>query len=232
MTILGIDAANRTLAVALKSPEGTFILEADAGLRHSERLMCFVDDLFAKAGLVPGDLDAVACMAGPGSFTGLRIGIATAKGLAVSLDIPFVAVSTLDCLAAPYSFWPGVVLPVIDAKKGRFYAAPYRAGLRIGAELDADPAELAECLDASAPALLVGPDAPAAAERLAPIVPGGETALIVAPAHGRSGVLELIDLGLRRYRERGRGEDDDFGPVYLRKSEAELARDRVLGGSV
>ncbi|MCK7577233.1 MAG: tRNA (adenosine(37)-N6)-threonylcarbamoyltransferase complex dimerization subunit type 1 TsaB [Chromatiales bacterium] len=82
--------------------DGTVILEIDAGLRHAQRILPAVDLCLKEAGLAVGDLDLLACAAGPGSFTGLRIALATVKGLSSALGIPFVTVPTPDCLAAEW----------------------------------------------------------------------------------------------------------------------------------
>ena len=101
MNLLAIDTATEQFSVALAAGTDTaapasWLFEADAGLRHSELVMDIVDMLMDKAALKPPDLSGVVCMGGPGSFTGLRIGFAIAKGLALSLSIPFAAIPTLD----------------------------------------------------------------------------------------------------------------------------------------
>lgn len=163
MNILALDTAAAVLSAALSTEAGVWYFEADCGLRHGELLMGAVDRLLDGAGIESADLDLAACMKGPGSFTGLRIAFAAVKGLSLSLGIPMVSVPTLDCMAAPWDSWPGIVLPVMDAKKGRFYAALYRGGQRLGAYMDAPPEELIAALGAAGPgegpALLTGPAA-------------------------------------------------------------------------
>ena len=143
MNLLAVDTAASTLSVALAAGEDTWLFEAAAGLRHSELLIDSIDMLTRKAGLKPEDLNGVACMGGPGSFTGLRIGFSLAKGLALSLGIPFAAIPTLDCMALPFSAWPGMVVPVIDAKNNSFFCALYRGNERISPYMDAEAAEIA-----------------------------------------------------------------------------------------
>ena len=121
MNVLAFDTATSVLSVALSSNDGTLNIEIDTGLHHSEMLIEVTNELLNKANLKPQDLNLVACMRGPGSFTGLRIGFATAKGIAASLNIPFISVPTLDCMAFSHSVWPGIVVPVIDAKKKMFF---------------------------------------------------------------------------------------------------------------
>jgi tRNA threonylcarbamoyladenosine biosynthesis protein TsaB len=145
--ILALDTATAILSAALSAGDRYWYREAGAGLTHSELLLDMVDALFKEAALKPEDLEAVACMKGPGSFTGLRIGFAAAKGMALALDIPLIACPTLDCLAYPWLIWPGLVIPVLDAKKGRFFSALYAGGARISAEMDTAPEALAACID-------------------------------------------------------------------------------------
>jgi tRNA threonylcarbamoyladenosine biosynthesis protein TsaB len=220
MNILALDTAARALSVALSAGDDLWIFEADAGLRHGELLMPAADRLLEGAGLGSADLDLVACMKGPGSFTGLRIAFAAAKGLALSLGIPMAAVPTLDCMAAPWTAWPGIVLPAMDAKKGRFYGALYRGGRRLGDYLDAEPEALAAALRAAGedPAMLTGPAAQLALEKLASLAPNQ---LFVDPWGGRGKARELVDI-VKNNAILISDKEVFSGPLYLRKSDAEL----------
>lgn len=96
MNILAIDSATSILSVAVNNGENVFYKEDNTGARQSESAMLLIDEIMREADLKPSDLNGVVCMGGPGSFTGLRIGYSIAKGLALSLNIPFVAVPTLE----------------------------------------------------------------------------------------------------------------------------------------
>jgi tRNA threonylcarbamoyladenosine biosynthesis protein TsaB len=222
MNILALDAADAVLSVALSTGDGVWYFEADSGLRHGEQLMGAVDRLLDSAGMEPGDLDLAACMKGPGSFTGLRIAFASARGLSLSLGIPMVSVPTLDCMAAPWDAWPGIVLPAMDAKKGRFYTALYRGGRRLGECLDATPGELAAALgeagSADEPAMLTGPAAQMVLEAL---MPPPRNNFFVDPGGKRGKARELVDI-IKKNGILTEGEDLFSGPLYLRKSDAEL----------
>jgi len=159
MTVLAIDSSSDILSVAVRSPRGSAEAAVDAGLRHAESLQALVAFCMIRLGLGPADLDLLACAQGPGSFTGLRIGMATVKGMALGLGKPWVAVPTLDCLAWGYEAFPGPVAPIIDGRKGRVYSALYLRGRRTGPWLDAPLAELASLLDTYPEALVTGPDA-------------------------------------------------------------------------
>jgi tRNA threonylcarbamoyladenosine biosynthesis protein TsaB len=227
MTLLAIDTATAVLSAALGTETETWYFEADAGLRHSELVMDGIATLMEKAGLRPADLSAVVCMGGPGSFTGLRIGFALAKGLALSLGIPFTPFPTLDCMALPFSMWPGRVVPAIDAKKTAFFCALYRDGRRIGPARDLRAEEIAEAIAGEAvdePALLAGPGAEALCERLAHA--GGTAALREAGYRGGY-ARPLLELARREIAQNPKMFDTDSmccfaGPEYIRKSDAEL----------
>jgi len=216
MNVLAIDTATELFSVALGAGEDTLLFEADAGLRHSELVMDIIDMLMGKAGLKPGELSGVVCMGGPGSFTGLRIGFAVAKGLALSLGIPFAAIPTLDCIAWPFSTWPGTVVPAIDAKKGAFFCALYRGGIRLCPDMDSAPEEIAQTIAASPSPdkiLLTGPGAALLGAKLK-IHPGKDL---------RWGNAQTLLQIAKETNCLVQGKSDfSQGPVYIRKSDAEL----------
>ncbi|MDR2374857.1 MAG: tRNA (adenosine(37)-N6)-threonylcarbamoyltransferase complex dimerization subunit type 1 TsaB [Treponema sp.] len=225
-TILALDTATTILSAALVSGDRYWYRETDSGLGHSELLMGLADSLLKGAGLEAGDLEAVACMKGPGSFTGLRIGFSAAKGIALALDIPLIACSTLDCLAYPWSPWPGLVIPVIDAKKERFFSALYRGGRRISAEMDAGAGVIGESiLSYDELALLTGPEAPLFLNRLNQAENGALTRLPARihldPLYRKGRARELAAVAKETViMNNGKGEVLS-GPEYLRKSDAE-----------
>ena len=230
MIALAVDSSGEVLSVSLGRDAESYHFELDAGLRHSERLMEVVDAVLSIARADPAGLDMVACMKGPGSFTGLRMGMATAKGMAASLGIPLYAVSTLDCMAAPRSAWPGIVLPLIDAKKNRWYAALFKGGARISDDMDAGAEALAEAVRAagSEAVLVTGPDAPRAAAALSAIL--ADRSVVVDPSGRRAAAGALLALAVERFERGDPGEADEVGLSYLRKSEAETTRERAAGG--
>jgi tRNA threonylcarbamoyladenosine biosynthesis protein TsaB len=233
--VLALDTASTALSAALSAGEGIWYFEADAGLRHSELLMEIVDLLFGKAGMDRGDLEAVACMKGPGSFTGLRIGFAAAKGIALGLGIPLITAPTLDCMAASLPVWPGIVLPAIDAKKNSFFAALYSGGLRLCPDMDAEASVIAGAVNRAAgraaregrpyPLILTGPGADLLAASMETL-PGREPETFpeirVDPLYRRGRAAELLKLAKDTFLLNN-GIDDVFsGPEYIRPSDAEL----------
>jgi tRNA threonylcarbamoyladenosine biosynthesis protein TsaB len=197
--------------------------EADAGLRHSELLMDCIDTLLGRAGLKPAELTGIACMGGPGSFTGLRIAYSTAKGLGLALGIPFAAVPSLDCMALPYTYWPGVAVPVIDAKKNAFFCALYRGGKRLSADMDAGPELIAQALAAACgegeKILLTGPGAEKLYPALAPAFGEGRICLDKRPG---GYARELLVIAKDGKISDTINTDWLSGPEYIRKSDAEL----------
>ncbi len=215
MNVLAIDASGPLLAVALKTGEGFAEAALDLGLRHAERLVDLIDFCMQRAGIVPGGLDLIACTSGPGSFTGLRIGMATAKGMALALGKPWIAVPTLDCLAWGRECPGGAVAPILDARRGNVFAAIYERGTRVSTWLDVSLARLAELLDTYPEALVTGPDA-GLFEELAAERAGFRIDLRAREPAARA----LAELAQERFLRGGPSAPDE-GPLYLRPSEAE-----------
>lgn len=229
MTILAFDTSGPVLSItlALHAQEEPRSLHwvRDTGLRHAEHLVPDIRTLLGEAGCTPADIDLVATAEGPGSFTGLRIGLATAKGFAAARETPFVGVPTLEMWAELYRFWPGLTVPAIDARKQRFYAAFFRAGRRLTDDLD-EAAQavlergkgLAEDAEAtSAPILLCGPHGQRFADACGRPVEG----LRIAAPTGVVASEALVRLGLERFRRYG-GSPPEAGLRYVRRSDAEM----------
>ncbi len=127
--LLAFDTSTATARVALVSPAGECLLaRAKTAARHSANLLGLCDEILRGASVAVADLRAIACGAGPGSFTGLRVGLAVAKGLALPSALPLVLLSSLEALACDLAIAsPGaeLLLPCIDAGKGQVYARLY-----------------------------------------------------------------------------------------------------------
>ena len=128
MRILALETAAKAVSAAV-TEDGKVLAAAfqDTGLTHSRTLMPLVALLLKNTGMSAADLDAVAVSAGPGSFTGVRIGVSAAKGLAWAADKPCAAVSTLAALARNVSFWDGLVVCAMDARRQQVYNALFEA---------------------------------------------------------------------------------------------------------
>lgn len=128
MTILAIDTSTDYLSLAVLK-EGRIIgrFHKKSSMRHSSLLMPMIDRLLKRARLKIKAIDCFAISIGPGSFTGLRIGVATVKGLAYALKKKIVAVPTLDVIAANAKNFRGIICPVLDARKNKVYSSIYKS---------------------------------------------------------------------------------------------------------
>jgi tRNA threonylcarbamoyladenosine biosynthesis protein TsaB len=152
VTLLGLDTSTAVVAACVLREDGeAFEVASDPGAlmrapAHAGQLMPAVADVMERAGVEWGQLRAIAVGVGPGSFTGLRIGIATARALAVASGLELRPVSSLAALAGGIEeAEPGsVVLPVIDAKRGEVFAAAYDGGEQLWAPFAAPPEDVAE----------------------------------------------------------------------------------------
>ena len=125
MNILAVDTAGKTAAVAvLRDDVLLYEAQCNNGLTHSETLLPMIDHIMTSAQMTLADIDVIACVTGPGSFTGVRIGVSTAKGIADAKNIPCVGVSSLASAAwnvAPLT--DRLICPVMDARRGQLYNA-------------------------------------------------------------------------------------------------------------
>lgn len=123
--ILQLETATRNCSVALSKDGQTLLCKeiAESGYSHAEKLHVFIEEILKEAHLTFEDLSAIAVSQGPGSYTGLRIGVSAAKGLCYSLNIPLLAIDTLETLARKISPENGVIVPMIDARRMECYTA-------------------------------------------------------------------------------------------------------------
>lgn len=127
MLILALDTATPVTGVALLDEKTTrFEIIANQGFQHSRMLLQLVDIVLKQSSVTVNDLDAFAVTTGPGSFTGLRIGLATAKGLAMAAGKALVGVPTLDAMASAIGWTESLLCPLLNARKGEVYTAFYR----------------------------------------------------------------------------------------------------------
>lgn len=221
MIILALDTASRRCSAAVSDPQGVRAELSDtSGETHSRHLMALIDQVLKMAALSIAGIDGIAVCRGPGSFTGVRIGIATAKGLAAAAGKPLVGVSSLQALAWPLTEFAGPVCPMLDARRAEVYYARYRAVEgRLDALIDArvgPPEQAAAGLDR--PGLFVGEGALAYAERLKQAA-GRNWHLAAASQHEirAAHLAELAREGLRQ----GQNELLTLVPHYLRPSYAQ-----------
>lgn len=130
--ILSIETSKSICSVAIhERGELLALAEIKEPGAHAEKLLLLVDEVFEKAGLSFADLDAVAVSQGPGSYTGLRIGVSTAKGIAYALEIPLIGINTLQAMAASQQVAPGAyVVAVLDARRKEVYTQTFGDSLQ------------------------------------------------------------------------------------------------------
>jgi tRNA threonylcarbamoyladenosine biosynthesis protein TsaB len=205
--VLGLDTCLTSCSVAVLDGERVLASACEVMARgHQERLAPMAQAVMAEAGLAFPSLERIGVTVGPGSFTGLRVGIAFAKGLASALDIPAVGVGTLEALAADL---PGFVFVAIDARRGQLYGQPFEDGRPLMAP-DALAAETAAArlaeLCMGRPVTLVGSGAPL----LADLVPTAN----ILPLEGAD-ARQVARLAAAR-------QPAPLRPLYLRAPDAKL----------
>ncbi len=127
--ILNIETATKNCSVAIASDGVTIICKeiAEQGYSHAEKLHLFIEEVISDAAISFSDLKAIAVSQGPGSYTGLRIGVSAAKGLSYALQIPLIAVDTLESLAMQVVAKDGLIIPMIDARRMEVYSAIFNS---------------------------------------------------------------------------------------------------------
>lgn len=230
MKVLAIDSSGLVASVAIVT-ESDLLAEYTVNYRktHSQTLLPMLDEIAKMASVDLNDIDAIAISKGPGSFTGLRIGSATVKGIALVLDIPIIPVPTVDGLAYNLYKTKGIICPLMDARRNQVYTGLYKwddefvvileqkaMGIeKIAKEINAIKEEVT----------FLGDGVTVFEEQLKDLI---EVPYTFAPAHvskQRAGAIG--SLGIDYYKKGIVIDADDFSPTYLRKSQAE----RELYGS-
>ena len=228
MNLLAIETSTLVGSVALMR-DGQLVYEQVLGLRedNSSRLMPAIDGALGHVGWSPRDVDVFALAIGPGSFTSLRVGLATIKGLCLATDAPVVAVPTLDALARAFTGCRWRVCPMLDARMGEVYGAVYEWDADAFRKLTPDwVAAVEDLLDGynDGPVLCFGSGAELYRNRIETAL--GDNCRFVDESLGLPRASRVASAAAERF---DRGETDDMDrlePVYLRKSEAERARAR------
>lgn len=214
MRLLGIETSGERGGVALL--DGDRVLGArlfEKGMVHGRDIAPSIRDLLAEHGMAPGALDLIACDVGPGSYTGLRVGLAAAKGLALALGRPVIGVASLDALAEAARGRARVLCPAIDAKWDQIYGAVYQDGRRTCPYLAEKPAAFVARVPRDA--FVFGDALDRYGELFRDFARGPRELWDPRP--------ETIALLGRRLHEEGvRHDAAALVPLYLRPTEAEL----------
>jgi tRNA threonylcarbamoyladenosine biosynthesis protein TsaB len=225
--LLAIESATQVMSVALLEGEALRAEISSVDERvHSERLLPAIDQLLQLAQCSLADLDGFAVSIGPGSFTGLRIGLATVKGLVPGAHREIAAVPTLAALTLSAAGAPGPVAAVLDARREEVYAACFERPGEIGAARFPDAVFTADELAAALPrpcTLVVGEESAEPVARAAAARVG--TGIAVVPARlGRARAFHVGLLGSRLLAAGAGQRAEDLVPRYVRRAEAEVRR--------
>lgn len=223
MLILGIDTSSSIGSIALRSEAGVIgLMTVSVDLTHSEGLMPAIDALLQRTRRSVHDITAVACVSGPGSYTGLRVGIASAQGIAFAHSLPCVSVNSLEVLAwaAPHAPYP--ICPLLIARRGWFYARFFRwAGNGpepIGEELNIQTDDLIKRIQE--PTVLLGPGLPPHREMLRDILQ--EQFVELSPVFDLPRADILVELAAQAIEQGRTVPPEELLPHYLGPSQAEL----------
>ena len=234
MRILAFETSAKAASVAL-TDNGKLLAESyqNTGLTHSQTLMVMAEDALKQCSLTMSQVDAVAVAEGPGSFTGVRIGVAAAKGLAWGGKLPCYGVSTLEAMALSLGVWQGYVCPVMDARRSQVYNALFYVNQnnvrRVAEDRAIALADLKTELQAlEEPIFLVGDGSALTYTTLS-----GEIPNLVQPAEHRMH-QRAVGVGLAALQKIAAGDTGDgnaLTPNYLRLSQAERERLEKQGNS-
>lgn len=227
MRILALDSSGLVASVAIVEEEGT-IAEYTINYKktHSQTLLPMLDEVVRMCGIDLNTIDGIAVSGGPGSFTGLRIGAATAKGLGLALEKPLIHVPTVDALAYNLYGTQGVICPIMDARRNQVYTGIYtfeETFQVVEEQMAVSVVELIEKLNAQTQIVtFLGDGVPVYKDQL---LEGLRVPVRFAPAHmNRQRGASVGVLGIH-YMEEGRVEPArDHKPDYLRVSQAERER--------
>lgn len=232
MKILGIESAALVASVAILDEDIT-IAEYTTNFKktHSETLLPMLDEIIKMTGIDCSELSAIAVSGGPGSFTGLRIGAACAKGLGLALDLPLIHVPTLDAMALNIYSSDAIIVPIMDARRNQVYTGIYKNDSNLGIIKDSMAVaidELFEILrdldnkEEIKKIIFLGDGVPVFREYIDKNL---EIAHDFAPANlNRQRASNIAMLGLKMFKEGKSLFSDDMRPEYLRKSQAERER--------
>ena len=225
MLILALDSTAVVASVALcENDRALAAFHLNNGNTHSETLLPMVKAALTTTGHTVDDVDLFACSVGPGSFTGVRIGAATIKGLAFGKQKPVIGVSTLEALATNLLPFEGLIVPVMNARRGQVYNAVFegRDGrlIRLTEDRALAVTELeAELAAMGRPFALCGDGAEMTAGLLREITPTAVSPLLLS-----QNAVSVAEVALAAYESGVRTTDAELAPVYLRLPQAERER--------
>lgn len=226
MRVLAIDTSNLVLSVAVVEEDRVLAeMTTNQQKNHSVRLMDCVSELLDATDTLPDQLSGVGVAKGPGSYTGVRIGVASAKSMAWTLNLPIIGVSSLQTVAMNALGFPGLIVPLFDARRGQVYTGCYRAqGMEyVLAQAEERIILLKEWLPLlreaaqGEPILFLGEDLRLHREAIESAL--GEQARFASPALNHPRAAHIGYLAMRKLRDGGNAHE--LVPEYLQLAEAE-----------
>lgn len=228
MRILGIESSSLVASVAIVEDEVT-MAEYTANFKktHSQTLLPMIDSMVELLGIELSTMDAIAVSGGPGSFTGLRIGSATAKGLGLALNKPLIHVPTLDATAYNLYGAGALICPIMDARRNQVYTGIYRFEKEFETVHGQDVMDMGNLIHIlnglGEPVIFLGDGVPVYEKQ---IEKNMSAPFRFAPAHAnRQRAAAVAALGALYFKEGKVETADEHGPDYLRKSQAERERE-------
>lgn len=231
MRILGIDTSTMVASVAVIE-DNQLVCEYTINTKktHSQKLMPMIENMLKESDLNINDIDLIGICVGPGSFTGLRIGMATAKAIAHVNNIPIVGVTSLEMLAANMNLCDKKICSILDAQRNQVYTAKFEyIGNRLVQINDTDVLEIDKLINEISSSeddyILIGEAVYKYEEKLKDI----ENISIPSPSHNMTKASSLCSIALEKYNQ---GENIEscytINPMYIRKSQAEVQYDEKM----
>lgn len=219
MVLLSVDSSSQASVAALFR-DGELLCEytQNQSKTHSVKMLPMIEQMLSDVEVELSDIDVFACGIGPGSFTGVRIGVATVRGFAKTLDKPCVAVNSLEILAENVRHFPGTVFALVSARENECFCAVYENGEEIVAPCVMSVDEVIAAAEGKQ-VVFVGDGAVANREKLLPFG---------TVSQGRQNVISAASAGevaLRKMEAGKEGTCESLVPLYLRKSQAEREYD-------
>ena len=228
MRILAIESSSLVASVAIVE-DGVTLAEYTANFKmtHSQTLLPMIDSMVGLFGIDLATIDAIAVSGGPGSFTGLRIGSATAKGLGLALNKPLIHVPTVDGTAYNLYGAKGLICPIMDARRNQVYTGIYRFEQEFEVVMEQDAMDIAELIEKlnsmGERVIFLGDGVPVHENKIRELM---TVPFDFAPAHmNRQRAASIATLGAVYFAEGKIQTAEEHGPDYLRKSQAERERE-------
>lgn len=235
MLVLGFDTTALACSVALVNADTQQVLsdiQINRGSKHSEQLLPVIDQVLRNARRTISEVELFAVAKGPGSFTGVRIAVATAKALAQGQEAPLIGVNSLEALASNCLCPHSLIVPLLDARKNECYTASFRnegqALVRQTDDYAAEPQALFTSMQAESSVIFIGEPTERYRQQIHDAL--GDKAVIAPSAMGSIRGAQVAALGWKQYNQGQRDSFFDLAPLYLRKSEAETTWEAKHGG--